>query len=100
MPEVVLLAGAEADSLDIFTRLEARNPDAADGFFLRLNECLAQVALHPESAPLFDGKFRRLVMRGFPFGIFFTVESNRTFVQAILDLRQDPEQLRRRLGLE
>ena len=70
MPAVVLLAGAEADSLDIFMRLEARNPEAADGFFRRLDESLGQLALHPESAPVFEGKFRRLVMRGFPLGIF------------------------------
>ncbi len=100
MPAVILLAGAEADSLDIFMRLEGRNPDAADRFFRRLDKCLAQLALHPESAPAFEGKFRRLIMRGFPFGIFFPVEGERLFVQAILDLRQNPGHIRRRLGLE
>jgi len=100
MPAVVLLAGAEADSLEIFMRLEARNPDAADGFFRRRDECPGQFGLHPEYATAFEGKFRRLIMRGFPFGIFFTVEAERLFVQAILDLRQNPEHIRRRLGLE
>ena len=100
MPEVVLLAGAEADSLDIFMRLESRNPDAADGFLRRLDDCLSRISLHPESAPTFVGKCRRLVMRGFPFGIFIVEESARVFVQAILDLRQSPENIRRRLGLE
>ena len=100
MPEVVLLAGAEADSLDIFMRLESRNPDAADGFLRRLDDCLAQISMHPESAPTFVGKYRRLVMRGFPFGIFFAEEGARVFVHAVLDLRQSPEAIRRRLELE
>lgn len=35
---------------------------------------------HPESAPVFEGDVRRLVMRGYPFGIFFTVEGGRLMV--------------------
>lgn len=100
MPEVILLAGAEHDSVDIFARLEARDPNAADAFYGRLDESLGQLSEHPESAPIFEGDIRRLVMRGYPFGIFFTVESGRLMIQAILDLRQSPESIRRRLGFE
>ena len=100
MPEVILLAGAENDSLDIFARLEARDADAADAFHGRLDACLGPLSEHPESAPIFEGGTRRLVMRGYPFGIFFAVEGGRLMVQAILDLRQSPESIRRRLGFE
>ena len=41
-----------------------------------------------------------LVMRGYPFGIFYSVEGERLFVQVVLDLRQSPENIRRRLSLE
>lgn len=40
MPAVILLAGAENDSVDIFARLEARDPAAADVFHGRLDESL------------------------------------------------------------
>jgi plasmid stabilization system protein ParE len=100
MPAVVLLSGAENDSLEIFTRLESRDTEAADAFYHRLDESLGQLRMHPESAPIYEGKIRRLVMRGHPLGIFFTVEGERLFVQPILDLRQEPERIRHRLGLE
>ena len=66
----------------------------------RLDACLGPLSEHPESAPIFEGGTRRLVMRGYPFGIFFAVEGGRLMVQAILDLRQSPESIRRRLGFE
>jgi plasmid stabilization system protein ParE len=100
MPSVVLLAGAQNESLDIFARIEARDPEAADAFYARLDGCLDQLAAHPQSAPVFHGAIRRMVIRGYPFGIFFTVEGERICVQAILDLRQEPDQIRRRIGLE
>lgn len=97
MPTVVILAGAEDDTLNLFARLEARNSDSADEFYRHFDAALQQLSMHAESAPLFAGRIRRLVMHGYPFGVFFTVEGDRLFVQAVLDLRQSPEFIRRRL---
>ena len=100
MPAVTFLAGADRDIFELFARIKAVNPDAADTFLQRIADCVQQLGEHPESAPLFAGYFRRLVLRGYPFGIFYSVEGSRLFVQAILDLRQSPESIRRRLGLD
>ncbi len=100
MPAVTFLAGADRDVFEIFARIEARNPDAADTFLQRIADSVRQLGEHPESGPVFVAAFRRLVMRGHPFGIFYTLEAERLFVQAVLDLRQSPEAIRRRLSLE
>ena len=100
MPTVTFLAGADRDVFEIFSRIEARNPDAADTFLQRIADSVRQLGEHPESGPAFAAAFRRLVMRGHPFGIFYSVEGDRLFVQAVLDLRQSPETIRRRLSLE
>jgi plasmid stabilization system protein ParE len=100
MPAVTFLAGADRDVFEIFARIEARDPEGADNFLQRISDCVRQMDGHPESGPVFVAPFRRLVMRGYPFGIFFTVESERLFVQAVLDLRQSPEAIRRRLSIE
>ncbi len=99
MPTVVILAGAENDTLNLFAKLEARNPDSADEFYRHFEEALQQLGTHSESAQIFAGRIRirRLVMHGYPFGVFVTVEGERLFVQAVLDLRQSPETIRRRL---
>ncbi len=97
MPTIVILAGAENDTLTIFAKLEARDSDAADEFYHHFDAVLQQLSQHPESAPAFAGRIRRLVMHGYPLGVFFTVEGERLFVQAVLDLRQSPESVLRRL---
>lgn len=50
-------------------------------------------------ARVYGGRFRRLLVRGFSCGLFYTVTGDRIFVTAVLDLRQDPERIRERLGL-
>jgi len=40
----------------------------------------------------------RLLSKRFPFGIYYTVESDEVRVFAILDLRRDPTWIRDRLG--
>lgn len=100
MPAVTFLAGADRDVFEIFARIEARDSDAADTFLQRIADNVRQLGEQPESGPVFTAPFRRLVMRGYPFGVFYSVEGDRLFVQAVLDLRQNPEHIRRRLGLE
>ena len=98
--DVTLLAGAERDVFEIFARIESHHPESADAFLRRFESVMRQLGEHPESAPIYAGRFSRLVMRGYPFGVFYSVENTRLFVQAVLDLRQDPEAIRRRLELE
>jgi hypothetical protein len=40
---------------------------------------------------------RRLLVQGFPFGIFYTLEGRRIIVSGVMDLRQDPKVIARRL---
>jgi plasmid stabilization system protein ParE len=52
---------------------------------------------HPEIAPVYMGPYRRMLIRNFPYGIFYQAQPKRLVVAAILDLRQNPTSLRRRL---
>ena len=60
---------------------------------------LSLLKQNPGMAQIYDGRFRRLLVRGFSCGLFYTLTGNRIFVTAVLDLRQDPERIRQRLGL-
>jgi plasmid stabilization system protein ParE len=52
---------------------------------------------HPEIAPVYEGRYRRMLIRDFPYGIFYAVQPTRIVVGAIMDLRQNPETLRRKV---
>ena len=58
---------------------------------------LARIAVFPKIAPLYFHEVRRQVMQRFPYGIFYEPHPTRVLVAAILDLRQDPQKIHRRL---
>ncbi len=89
--EIVLLQGAQADLLEAYSRLGDRFYEAAD-------QALEQIRQFPESAPIFQGRYRRKLILRYPFGIFYDAGNGRLFVKAVLDLRQDPEAILKRLG--
>lgn len=64
----------------------------------QLDVALGYTRAHPEIAPYFHRTYRRLLIGGFPFGIFYSIEGGRIIVTAVMDLRQNPEMIRRRLG--
>lgn len=100
MSELIVLVRAEAEVIEAQARLEDASPGLGDRFNARVEEGLDRLERHPECAPVYSGPFRRLLVRDFPFGIFYSIEGRRVMVQAVVDLRQDPRGIRRRLGLE
>jgi plasmid stabilization system protein ParE len=95
---IELLHGAEADMLEVYIRLEERRAGAGDRFYGALDAALERLRAFPAMAPMYLAPFRRLVLRPFDLGVFFTITGDRVMVGAILDLRQDPESIKRRLS--
>lgn len=83
-------SGADAD----FQRLYERY---GDFFYDAVDRAIAQLRRFPESAPVYDDPVRRLVIQGTPLGVFYGVHGTRLAIIAILDLRQDPVAISRRL---
>jgi len=101
MREIVVLSGAEADLLGIYCWMEALSTELADGFDAAVQDSLTLLATQPLMAPAFRGPYRRLLVSGYHcYGIFYSLEgSTRLCVAAVLDLRQNPGTILRRLGL-
>ncbi len=45
-------------------------------------------------------QFHRSLSRAFPYGIFYTIEEDTVAIYAVVDLRRDPEFIRRHLDKE
>ena len=95
---VEFLSGADGDLQQIFNQLEDYLEGFGVEFILALDAYLARISTFPEIAPMYVQPVRRQVMRGFPYGIFYVPHPGRMLVSAILDLRQNPEVIERRLG--
>jgi hypothetical protein len=94
---VVFLSGADADLQEIFNRFEDYRDGFGVEFMTAVDAYLARIAVFPESAPVYFEKVRRQVMQRFPYGIFYQAHETRILIAAILDLRQAPEEIERKL---
>ena len=73
--EVVLLQSAQADLLEIYSLRGEASYHIIDSAF-------GGIRLMPESAPLYHSRFRRKLVKGTPFGIFYSVVGLRVVVFA------------------
>ena len=80
-----------------YVRFEELGEGLGDRFYRTIDYVLERIRQFPQIAPVYEGPYRRLVVRAFGYGIFYTVEGERVMVGAILDLRQDPDSIRSRL---
>jgi hypothetical protein len=64
---VELLRGSEPDLLENYVRLEGLRPGLGDRFYRMLDLALARLRQFPESAPVYQGAYRRLILRPFLF---------------------------------
>lgn len=94
---VEFLRGADADLQGAFNHFEEYREGFGVEFVTAVDAHLARIGSFPEIAPTYFEKVRRQVMQGFPYGIFYERYPTRILVIAILDLRQDPGRIRRRL---
>ena len=98
MKEIVFLLAADADVQSAFEYYDSHQPGRGELFMRHLDAALARVRVFSESAPIFYGEYRRLLIHGYPYAIFFTIVGPRLLVAAVMDLRQDPRTITKRLG--
>jgi len=92
--EVVLLWRAEADSQKIYNKLEDFQEGRGEVFLASVDRALIQLGIFPKSAPVIRHPFRRILLRGFPYGLVYSIEAGRIMVHVIAPLRGDPERLK------
>lgn len=93
---VSILAEAAAD-IEEGWRFYERQDAELGGYFTRcILQDLRRLERLPGSHPIHFGLMRMLSDK-FPFGIYYREESDRIEVLAILDLRRDPQLIRKQL---
>ncbi|PYJ07766.1 MAG: hypothetical protein DME25_03030 [Verrucomicrobia bacterium] len=97
MIELILLLQADQDVQTAFNRYEDYQSGRGAVLMRQLDAALTLLRQHPEIAPVYGGRYRRMLIRDFPYGIFYQAQPTRIVVAAIMDLRQDPRRIRERL---
>ncbi len=90
--------GGEADVQRIYERLESWEEGAGDRFYDEVLSSVEVLEAFPHIGPVVHrGKVRRVLVFNRHYGLFYVVESRGIVLHALLDLRQDPHTIMRRL---
>jgi plasmid stabilization system protein ParE len=95
--EIVVLLAAELDIQTAFNRFEEYREGLGVTFLQELEVAYEYLQRHPRIGRLYAEDRRRFLVPNFPFGIFYSIIADRIVISAVLDLRQDPERVRKRL---
>lgn len=95
--KIVIQSSALADLAEGFDFYE-RNEPGLGGYFLdSLYSDIDSLQRFAGIHLIHFGKYHRLLSKRFPYGIYYRVEAEAVLVRAVLDLRRDPEWVKRRL---
>jgi plasmid stabilization system protein ParE len=81
---------AEADIERAFRWYEEQSPGLGAEFVRAIDAALAAVQRQPELYPDVHHGIRRILLRRFPYGLFFLVQPDRVQVLACMHERQSP----------
>lgn len=94
--EIILRPSAETDIEESFNWYEDQEKGLGHKFRLSIGECLTLVEKRPLSFPIEYRKLRKLVVRHFPFSIYYLVEGRRIIVMACVHQKRHPRVWRSR----
>lgn len=93
---IIVRPEAEADLAAAFAWYEKQRTGLGLQFLDAVENCLAQIAEHPEACPVIHRRFRRALTNRFPYKVFYVVESEWISVVAILHAARHPQLWRAR----
>ena len=99
MNDAVWTLGAEADVQRIYERMELWEDGAGDRFYDEVLTAIRLLQEFPHIGPVVHrGDIRRVIVFNRNYGLFYRPEPRGIILHALLDLRQDPKAIIKRLG--
>lgn len=87
---LILTPAAEADIANAKAWYNLQREGLGDEFVLCVEEALARIRRIPEGATEVYPGVRRVVMRRFPYGVFYRIDPDQIGVIAVYHSRRDP----------
>ena len=90
MHAIAFHRGAEGDLWDAVVYYEERASGLGDAFLDEVEQAVQRVREFPTSWTIYEGEYRRCLLRRFPYGLIYRVEPLRVFIIAVAHLRREP----------
>lgn len=95
--QIILTPEAKVDASDAYAWYEEKNHGLGDDFLGCLESALLQIARHPTSYPVRFDNFRRILIRRFPYAVYFEHDNNAVYIYYVFLSSQSPLKLTKRL---
>ena len=89
---LLLRPEAQADLHEAYHWYEQQREGLGSDFLLCVEEALEKIRRTPELYPVVHKELRRMLIRRFPYGLFYLVEEEMIVVVAVFHARRDPKQ--------
>ena len=81
---------ARAELIDAADWYQSKRPGLGDEFIVEIERCVTLIAAQPQLYAEVHKRIRRLIVRRFPYSIYFRLETQRIAVLAIFHGSRDP----------
>jgi hypothetical protein len=95
--KIRILPSASQDLIDGFWFYEKQSDGLGSYFLDTLFSDIDSLSIYSGIHPICFEKYYRLLSKRFPFAIYYRIENNLTLVDAVLDCRQNPAWIRKKL---
>jgi plasmid stabilization system protein ParE len=89
---LIIRPAAEIDIQDAFAWYEAQSPRLGSEFVRAVDVSLSGIGRNPLAYPFIRKPIRRVLMRRFPYGIFYVADQSAIAAIACLHGKRDPTQ--------
>lgn len=86
-----------ADLAEAYFWYEARRAGLGEEFLTCVDACIMGIQRAPESHPIVHARYRRALVRRFPYAVFYESTEAAITVYAVFHAARDPDKWRRRL---
>ena len=88
--QVIIRPEAESDIDDAYQWYESQRKGLGEDFLLCIEEALSRASRNPAIYSVIYNEVRRVLIRRFPFGVFFIDRESSISVLAVLHARRNP----------
>ena len=96
MPGIEIHVAAEVELLESAAYYERKRKGLGGEFLDEFDAALDKIEAFPEAWPVYAGEYRRFLLRRFPYGLIYRLESDKIFLIAVAHLHRKPDYWRER----
>jgi len=90
MRQIEFHAAADVEMTENVRYYEERVQGLGEQFLDEIEEGLMRIQQFPYAWPTYESEYRRYLLKRFPFGLIYRVESEKIFILAVAHLKRRP----------